>query len=153
LKISTENIWKKRQMLDRERILAKSGELERYLKELDEVFPANIEEYKKIEKKRSCERILQLIIECLIDIAKIFVKNLRLGIPSGENDLLKKLSEAKVLSASSAAALQSMRGFRNILIHDYADVDDALVFKYVMENSGDFDKIRREFLEFLKNGK
>jgi len=137
-------------MLDRERILSKSDELDGYLRELAEVSPANLEEYKKVEKKRSCERLLQLIIECLIDTAKLFVKGLRLGIPSEENDLFKKLSDAKVLSASSAAVLQNMKGFRNILIHEYADVDDGIVFKYIRENTGDFDKIRREFLEFLK---
>jgi len=75
---------------------------------------------------------------------------LRLGIPSEENDLFKKLSEAKVLSASSAEALRSMRGFRNVLIHEYANVDDRIVFKYVKENIGDFDKIKKEFLDFLK---
>jgi len=137
-------------MLDRERILSKSDELDGYLRELAEVFPANLEEYKKVEKKRSCERLLQLIIECLIDTAKLFVKGLRLGIPSEENDLFKKLLEKQVLSASSASTLQNMRGFRNILIHDYADVDDGIVFKYMKENTGDFVKIKREFLDFLK---
>jgi len=140
-------------VLDKERILAKIDELDGYLKEIAEVLPESFKDYKRTEKKRSCERLLQLGIECLIDIAKLFVKGLRLGIPSEENDLFKKLSEAKVLSASSAEALRSMRGFRNVLIHEYANVDDRIVFKYVKENIGDFDKIKKEFLEFLKNEK
>ena len=137
-------------MLDKERILAKIDELDGYLREITEVLPGSFKEYKKTEKKRSCERLLQLEIECLIDLAKLFVKGLRLGVPSEENDLFKKLYDAKILSESALTVLRNMRGFRNILIHDYADVNDEIVFKYAKEKFGDFDNIRREFIGFLK---
>ena len=45
-------------MLDKERILIKIDELKGYVNELKQVMPGNFQEYKKIEKKRSCERIL-----------------------------------------------------------------------------------------------
>lgn len=52
-------------MLDRERILAKIDVLDGYLKELREILPASFGEYKKIEKRRACERLLQVSIECI----------------------------------------------------------------------------------------
>jgi uncharacterized protein YutE (UPF0331/DUF86 family) len=72
-------------------VLAKIDELGGYLKELEEVKPASREEYKKIEKKRSCERLLQLSIECMIDICALMVTGLRLGLPSEEDDLFEMI--------------------------------------------------------------
>ena len=48
-------------MLDRERILGKVDELDTYLNELTQIIPMNFAEYQVIEKKRSCERLLQTL--------------------------------------------------------------------------------------------
>ena len=50
-------------MLDRERVLVKLDELDTYLAELRKILPASFKQYQAIEKKRSCERLLQLCIE------------------------------------------------------------------------------------------
>lgn len=71
-------------MLDKERILGKIDELDTYLNELSQIAPADFKEYQRIEKKRGCERLLQLSIECAVDICKLFVSGLRLGLPSGK---------------------------------------------------------------------
>ena len=55
-------------MLDRERVLAKIDALDGYLRELHEILPASFEEYQRIEKRRACERLLQVSIECVIDL-------------------------------------------------------------------------------------
>jgi len=69
-------------VLDRERILAKLDDLDGYLRELREVVPASLQEYCRVEKKRSCERLLQIAIESSIDICNLFVSGLRLGLPA-----------------------------------------------------------------------
>ena len=48
----------KLRMLDKERIHAKLDELYQYLSELSQIEPKNFDEFQKIEKKRSCERLL-----------------------------------------------------------------------------------------------
>lgn len=45
-------------MLDRERILGKVAELEGYLTELRAIAPKSFDEFRQIEKKRACERLL-----------------------------------------------------------------------------------------------
>jgi uncharacterized protein YutE (UPF0331/DUF86 family) len=87
-------------MLDRERILAKIDVLDGYLRELRTVAPANFEEYATIEKRRACERLLQVSIECVIDISSLLVTGLCLGLPAEEDDLLEKLTQAGVVSHS-----------------------------------------------------
>lgn len=138
-------------MLDRERILGKIDEIDSYLDELKQVVPANFAEYQKIEKKRSCERLLQLCIECAIDICKLFVVGLKLGLPSEETDLFNRMQEEKFLSQGMVSLLKEMRGFRNILIHEYATIDDELVYKTAQTKLDDFIKFKKEILKTLKN--
>lgn len=47
--------------------------------------------------------------------------------------------------------LRQMRGFRNILVHEYASVDDELVFKYVKTRQGDFEDFKEAVLKALKS--
>lgn len=133
-------------MLDKDRILVKMDELNGYLDELKQIAPAKLEfkEYQKIEKKRSCERLLQLSIEAVIDICKLFVSGMRLGLPAEENDLFDKMQKKKLLSKEMAVTLKEMKGFRNILVHEYADIDDELVFRALKAKLNDFNKFKKE---------
>jgi len=119
------------------------------VEELNQVMPGNFEEYKQIEKKRSCERLLQLSIECIIDICKLFVSGLRLGLPSEENDLFDKMEKKKLISEVMASTLKEMRGFRNILVHEYAAVNDKIVFDALKTKLEDFRKFKKEVLNSL----
>jgi len=136
-------------MLDRERILAKLDELDAYLKELREIAPASFEAYKGASK-RACERLLQISIECTLDICKLFVTGLRLGLPAEEDDLFEKLREAKIITTGMAEKLKEMKGFRNIIVHQYGRVDDQIAFQILKNNLGDFEEFKKQMLESLK---
>jgi uncharacterized protein YutE (UPF0331/DUF86 family) len=137
-------------LLDRERLLAKIDVLDRYLKELREILPASIEEYKKIEKRRACERLLQVSVECVIDICGLIVIGLRLGLPAEEDDLFEKLQQAGIITSSRKESLKQMKGFRNILVHEYGHVDDMIVYEILQNNLNDFDAFKQEILQAIK---
>jgi len=136
-------------VLDRERIVAKLDDLDGYLRELGEVAPLSIDEYRRTEKRRSCERLLQIAIECVIDVCNLFVAGLRLGLPAEENDIFEKLERAGVVSAATVDVLKRMKGCRNILVHEYARVGDEIIFEAVTAKLGDFEAFRREVLQAL----
>jgi uncharacterized protein YutE (UPF0331/DUF86 family) len=138
-------------VIDRDRILAKLDELDSYLRELRSVVPASFHEYLTVEKRRSSERLLQVAIEAVIDICALLVTGLRLGLPADEDDLFEKLSAREVISPSLADLLRRMKGMRNILVHEYGRVDNALVFETVQQRLGDFDAFSREILAFLRS--
>ena len=126
-------------------------ELDSYLKELAEISPKSLEEYKtSIEKRRACERLLHIAVECVIDVCGIIVTNKRLGLPDSEEDLFRKLEEGKVISSDLAGKLRLMRGFRNIIAHRYGSVDDELVFEILRKRPADFVDFKSEILEVLK---
>ena len=141
-------------MLDRDRILSRVAELDGYLRELETLRPATRKEFDSIERKRACERLLQISIETTVGICKLFVVGLRLGLPADENDIFEKLETAKVVSPGMAKVLRNMKGFRNVLVHEYGDVNDDLVFLFLSTRTGDFTAFRRGIVEVLaRNGR
>lgn len=137
-------------MLDRERILAKIDELDGYLKELKQITPASFDEYKKIEKRRACERLLQVSIESVIDICAMIVIGLRLGLPAEENDLFEKLEQAGIITISTKEIIKRMKAFRNILVHEYGRIDDNIVYEVVHNRLNDFEDFKREILQAIR---
>ena len=136
--------------LDSERVLAKVDQLDAYIAELKGIAPESFEEYQRVEKKRACERLLQVSVEVVIDICNLLVSGLRLGLPAEVEDLFRKLVTAGVITEAMGDRLREMRGFRNILVHEYAQVDDRLVYEAVKTKLEDFALFRREVLAYLR---
>lgn len=138
-------------MIDRERILGKVAELDSYLSELRQILPKSFDEYvRSIEKRRACERLLQIAVEAAIDICAMLVQGLRLGLPAEEDDVFEKLAQHGVLSQKMVETLRRMEGFRNILVHEYGRVDDRIVFDVAVNRLGDFEDFKREVLAALQ---
>lgn len=116
--------------MDKERVLAKLAEMEGYVTELDGIRPVVFNEYKG-EKRRACERLLQIAIEAILDVCNVLVAELKLGLPSSEEDVLERLENKNVISTELLRKLRSMKAFRNILVHRYGDVEDRKVFSHL----------------------
>ena len=137
--------------MDEERILAKIDEMDRYLEKLEKLVPNDLDEYKRlVSDKLACERLLHLSIEYVIDVCNIITSNLKLGLPSDEEDMLVKLEKKGVIEKEMKNILIGMKGMRNILVHKYGEVKDELVFEALSERLEDFEKFKEEVLRFLK---
>jgi uncharacterized protein YutE (UPF0331/DUF86 family) len=130
--------------------LAKVDQLDGYITELKEIAPKSFAEYQKVEKRRACERLLQVSIEVIIDICNLLVSGLRLGLPAEEDDLFRKLVEAGIITKEMGETLREIKGFRNILVHQYAQVDDRIVYEAVNTKLGDFALFKQEALAYLR---
>lgn len=137
-------------MVDRERVLAKLDELDAHLRELRSIAPARFDEYLAIEKRRACERLLQVCVEAVIDTCALLVTGLRLGLPAEEDDLFEKLARRGVVSSTMAETLRRMKGLRNLLVQEYGRINDEIVFETVGQRLGDFDAFKGEVLAFLR---
>jgi len=80
----------------------------------------------------------------------MLVQGLRLGLPAEEDDIFDKLARHGVLSQKMVETLRRMKGFRNILIHEYGRVDDIIVFDVAFNCLGDFEDFKQEVLAAIK---
>jgi len=138
---------------DRERIFAKLDEMTRYVEELKEMLPEEEEYLQNLIKRRACEKTIEAAIESLIDVSAMIVSAQRFGLPASEESILDILVERKVLNKGSGERLKDMKGFRNILIHRYAHVDDEIVYQNLTEYLDDFYDFRKAIESYLEKQK
>lgn len=93
---------------------------------------------------------MEYAIENVFDICAMLNTDLRLGVPGTDEDIVDHLREHGVLSGEMLMDLKAMKGFRNIVVHRYGAIDDALTFAILVEHIGDFAQFRQEVEEFLR---
>ncbi|MEI7989744.1 MAG: DUF86 domain-containing protein [Chloroflexota bacterium] len=97
----------------------------------------------------STERFLQLAIETLTDIGGHVIADLNLGSVDHYNDIPQILAEKGYLSSDQAETWIRMIGFRNILVHDYLDVDRSIVYDILQNRLKDLHSLKQVFIRFL----
>jgi uncharacterized protein YutE (UPF0331/DUF86 family) len=97
----------------------------------------------------SAERFLQLAIETLNDMGSHVVVDLQLGMVESYRDIPRILVEHEYISSELGDIWIRMIGFRNILVHDYLEIDRKLVYRVLQENLEDLTTLRRVFARWL----
>lgn len=69
----------------------------------------------------------QTAIEACIDAAQHVIAADGLGTPASNAEAFRLLRRAGILPSDVATSLAGAVGFRNVLVHGYAEVDDRLV--------------------------
>jgi uncharacterized protein YutE (UPF0331/DUF86 family) len=126
------------------------GKLDEYLAILQEQRRYTFEEFvADPEHYGSAERFLQLAIETLIDLGNHVIADLRLGAVDSYSDIPRLLREAGYSSVEIRENWIRMIGVRNVLVHDYLDVDRRLVYEVMQQRLGDFQALRGVFAGML----
>ncbi|MBW1696654.1 MAG: DUF86 domain-containing protein [Deltaproteobacteria bacterium] len=116
----------------------------RRLKALEKTVPT-FEKYQKLlNTKDIAERNLQVAIEACLDISKIIISNSDLPEPEDNKGVFRVLAEAGIIDEECLKFLIPMAGTRNILVHGYDQIDDAIVYGVLKKRLDDFEL-------FLKN--
>ena len=127
--------------------MMKIRELEIYLEEFSELLPENKEIFlKSLMNRRAIERQLQILIESVIDICFILLKELKIHLPSDEDTIFDLLQDY----LSNWQNLKEMKSFRNLLVHRYGSVEDEKVYELITEEMGDFDIFINDIKKILK---
>ena len=97
----------------------------------------------------NAERYLQLAIQAVLDISHHIVADRGLPLPGDSKSLFELLSRHKVLSKTLSARLAAMAGFRNVLVHEYLEIDRHRVYKALTSDLRDFDSFIRAVTRLL----
>ncbi|MBC7320482.1 DUF86 domain-containing protein [bacterium] len=137
-------------MLDRDLILRKISELEEYLSQLREVKDITLEDFLKDWKvQRAVERILQISIEICIDIANHIISSEDWRVPVSYSDTLRVLKENKVIDDELFNIMERMVKFRNIIVHNYDRIDQAVIINILRNNLNDFVRYKDSIIEWI----
>jgi len=101
------------------------------------------------ERYGSAERFLQLAIETLTDMGNHVVAELNLGRVDSYRDIPQILARHGHIDDAARDRWIEMIGFRNILVHDYLDVDREIVYHALQEDLEDIATLRKVFAQFL----
>jgi len=92
-------------------------------------------------------------IESLIDVSAMIVSSQKLGLPANEENIFDILIENGILSNNLGEIIKDMKGFRNILIHRYAHIDDGIVHHNLNNFLNDFYEFKDSVELYLSKQK
>ncbi|MFH1359380.1 MAG: DUF86 domain-containing protein [archaeon] len=126
----------------------KINDIKGFLQELSEIVPSDIGLYKRsLEKKAACERYLEKIMEAVVDLAFLVIKEKNLKLPGDDEEAFKILVDNNIILKELGSNLKDAKGMRNFIIHQYDKIDDELVFESV---SNELERDVKEFINIIK---
>ena len=99
--------------------------------------------------RKAVERSLQVAVEACLDIGRRLIVLEGFRYPDNNQDVFRVLAEG-VVPADLLPTLLEMARFRNLIVHDYARIDDAKVYSILKKRLGDFGtfaEVVRAYLE------
>jgi len=99
----------------------------------------------------SAKHLLQVAIECCLDIAHHVVADEGYRTPTDYYDTFIVLHEHSILPEAFMPTLRQMVSFRNRVVHLYWDVDDVTVYRILQEDLGDFETYIGYILDFVRS--
>jgi len=62
-----------------------------------------------------------------------------------------KLKGAGIISLPMAEVLKEMKGFTNILVHEYTRIDDKMVYQVAQTRLADFEAFKQQEVQYLRH--
>lgn len=117
-------------MVDKDKVEQRLMKLEQAVRKLREIAEQPWEEYAANETLRDRgERNLQVAAQACIDIANHIIADHGYRTPQGYADSFAVLQEEGIIPLELANKMKMVAGFRNILVHDYLEIDNKIVYE------------------------
>jgi uncharacterized protein YutE (UPF0331/DUF86 family) len=91
--------------------------------------------------KAAAERNMQVAIQSVLDICNHIVADMKLEVPDEEKQAFRILASHKIIPQNLAKTLSAMAGMRNILVHEYLEVDHDRLYSVIKKQLVDFEKL------------
>ncbi len=143
---------KKNKKLDSELILQKLAELENYVNLLKEIVKIKKEQYVLDYKaKYASERLLQISIECILDIGNHIISRLALGKPQTYKEIIEILVKHEILPVKIKEKMVKIVAFRNRLVHRYSNLEPTMIYEKIHQAIQDFSEFAKQIEKMVEN--
>ena len=127
-------------MVDREIFSRRLEALRGYLRKLKAFLEADEEEFVREPALHDlAERYLHMAVDACLDLANHWIADKALPTPDANRDTFTILERAGELSAEMADKLRGWAGFRNILVHEYLEIDHCIAYRTIRHELVDLE--------------
>lgn len=128
-----------------EEIRAKITVIQERLRRLSFFSSLSMEAYlSDLTTKDAVERNIEVAIQACIDVGKVIIKREGLREPEDNKGVFVVLAENGIIGEDSLRFLLPMAGTRNILVHGYDKIDDAIIYGVLKRHLDDFYRFLKE---------
>ncbi len=125
-------------------LMQKLASIDRWVRQVREFVGGDMDRLKQQLVQDAVVLNLQRACEQSIDAAARVVSIRRLGVPADSAEAFTLLERAGALTPVTAARMRAMVGFRNVAVHQYQVLDQAILRAVVEKHLGDFTELCRE---------
>lgn len=121
-----------------------------YIDRLRELRQTDFEEYLENDLiHRTVERLLQISIQACLDVGRYLIAKEGFRFPEENRQVFLVLREQDVITQDLLVELEDMAGFRNILVHEYAEIEQRQVYDNLKDNLDDFERFGQAIMEYV----
>ena len=124
--------------------------LDEYVNDLIELQNVDFGTY--VENKlihRTVERTLHLAVEACLDIGQHIIAQEGFRMAKDNKDVFVVLSEENIVPPELLPSLIAMAKFRNLIVHDYARIDNQVIFNILKSRLGDLTGFAQAIVTYL----
>jgi uncharacterized protein YutE (UPF0331/DUF86 family) len=120
--------------IDAALVRRKLAVIQRNLDDLSTVEGLSLDEYRSDRfRLKATERLLQEMVEAAVDINLHLLRAGDATAPPDYYQSFRRVAEERIIPSDLAASLAPATGLRNRLVHEYDEIDDAIVLQAVAE--------------------
>lgn len=101
-------------------------------------------------KSGGLKHYLYVVAQSTIDLAEAIIAHKKLRRPSTLSETFVILNESNLIDRTLTDKLVKMAGFRNLLAHDYENVDFHKIYSFLQNDLGDIEEFLKEIQTKLK---
>lgn len=137
-------------MVDRKIVLQHLGELENCIKQLSRYKNCTTKQLlSDFDLRWAVERGLQLAIQNVLDISSHVLVDAGANGLDDYTAIIDQMGARKIIPEDFSKRIRGMAGLRNILVHDYIDVDTEKLHNLLEGGLDDFKKFARYIANYL----
>ncbi len=126
----------------------KISSIKKYLKIIERYKKYTAEEIEKdLDIKGAVERYLYLVVQAAIDLAEAVVSYKGFRKPSTMSETFYILEEEGIIASEQMNIMVKIVGFRNILTHDYEEIDYKIVYDIIQNGIKDIASFIKKISE------
>ena len=133
-------------------ILNKKESIERCIKQVRLYYakPSDLPFAKDYLKQDAIAVNLQRAAEQVVDLANHIIMKKKLGLPKESGESFEILAKSNIITGDLAEKLKNMVGFRNIIVHQYRDLDIKIMTDVIEHRLDDLIVFTNRVMEFAR---